>query len=160
MSDSQSNIHRKKIGLVLGSGSARGWAHIGVIRELGEMGIEPDIVCGASTGALVGAIYVMGKLDLLESWARTMSTLDVVKYFDVRLVMGGGFVEGKWLMDFLRSRFGEAEIESLPKPFGAVATDLRTGHEVWFRKGPLWDALRASISIPRRRRRYRESSAL
>jgi NTE family protein len=138
----------KKIGLVLGSGSARGWAHIGVVRELVAMGIEPDIVCGASTGALVGAIYVKGKLDLLESWARTMSTLDVVKYFDVRLVIGGGFVEGKWLMDFLRTRFGEGEIESLPKPFGAVATDLKTGQEVWFRNGPLWDALRASISIP------------
>jgi NTE family protein len=137
-----------RIGLVLGSGSARGWAHIGVIRELAAKGIEPDIVCGASTGALVGAIYVKGKLDLLESWARTMNTINVVKYFDVRLVIGGGFVEGKWLMDFLRSSFGEGEIESLPKPFGAVATNLKSGQEVWFRKGPLWDALRASIAIP------------
>jgi NTE family protein len=139
---------RKKVGLVLGSGSARGWAHIGVIRELTSMGIEPDIVCGTSAGALVGAIYVKQKLDLLESWARHMTTLNVVKYFDVRLVMGGGFMEGKWLMDTLRTNFGEGQIELLPKPFAAVATDLKTGQEVWFRSGPLWDALRASIAIP------------
>jgi NTE family protein len=139
---------RKKVGLVLGSGSARGWAHIGVIRELTSMGIEPDIVCGTSAGALVGAIYVKQKLDLLESWARHMTTLNVVKYFDVRLVMGGGFMEGKWLMDTLRTNFGEGQIELLPKPFAAVATDLKTGQEVWVRSGPLWDALRASIAIP------------
>lgn len=148
MSSGQSDSVPKTIGIALGSGSARGWAHIGVLRELSARGIEPDIVCGASAGALVGAIYVKGKLDLLESWARTMKTLDVVKYFDVRLVIGGGFVEGKWLLDFLRARFGEGDIESLPKPFGVVATNLKTGEEVWFRKGPLWDALRASIAIP------------
>jgi NTE family protein len=71
-----------------------------------------------------------------------------VKYFDIRLVVGGGFVEGKWLMDFLRSRFGDTTIEQLPKPFGAVATDLRSGREVWLRSGPLWDAVRASIALP------------
>ncbi|MEK7250654.1 MAG: patatin-like phospholipase family protein, partial [Bacteroidota bacterium] len=111
MPNSLHNSHRKKIGLALGSGSARGFAHIGVIRELASMGIEPDIVCGTSTGALVGATYVKGQLDLLESWVREMNTRNVVKYFDIRLGVGGGFVEGKWLMDFLRKRFGEILIE-------------------------------------------------
>jgi len=148
MPNSLHNSHRKKIGLVLGSGSARGFAHIGVIRELASMGIEPDIVCGTSTGALVGATYVKGQLDLLESWVREMNTRNVVKYFDIRLVVGGGFVEGKWLMDFLRKRFGEILIEELPKPFATVATDLKTGREVWIRNGPLWDAVRASIALP------------
>ncbi|HXG01260.1 MAG TPA: patatin-like phospholipase family protein, partial [Bacteroidota bacterium] len=100
------NPPSRRIGIALGSGSARGWAHIGVLRELHALGIEPHIVCGTSTGALVGAAYVMGKLDLLESWVRGMNTRNVVKYFDIRLVVGGGFVEGRWLMDFLRERFG------------------------------------------------------
>lgn len=136
------------IGLALGSGSARGWAHIGVLRELHKMGVQPDIVCGTSTGALVGAAFVMGRLDLLESWVRGMSTRNVVKYFDIRLVVGGGFVEGRWLMDFLRNRFGDVLIEELPKPFGAVATDLKSGREVWIRNGSVWDAVRASIALP------------
>ncbi len=138
----------RNIGLALGSGSARGWAHIGVVRELEALGITPRTVCGTSTGALVGAAFVMGKLDLLESWVRGMNTRNVVKYFDIRLVVGGGFVEGKWLMDFLRHRFGDVMIEDLPTPFGAVATDLKSGREVWIRSGPLWDAVRASIALP------------
>ena len=148
MPNSQSKIHHKKIGLVLGSGSARGFAHIGVIRELAEMGIEPDMVCGTSTGALIGAAYVKGQLDAFESWVRKMNTRNIVKYFDIRLVAGGGFVEGKWLMNFLRKRFGEILIEELPKSFATVATDLKTGGEVWIRSGPLWDAVRASIALP------------
>lgn len=138
----------RNIGLALGSGSARGWAHIGVLRELEAMRIRPRIVCGTSTGALVGAAFVMGKLDLLESWVRGMNTRNVVKYFDIRLVVGGGFVEGKWLMDFLRNRFGDVMIEELPTPFGVVATDLKSGREAWIRTGPLWDAVRASIALP------------
>ncbi|HXG00100.1 MAG TPA: patatin-like phospholipase family protein, partial [Bacteroidota bacterium] len=88
------------------------------------------------------------KLDLLESWVRGMNTRNVVKYFDIRLVVGGGFVEGRWLMDFLRERFGDVLIENLPKPFAAVATDLKSGREVWLRSGSLWDAVRASIALP------------
>ncbi len=142
------HAQQTNIGLALGSGSARGWAHIGVVRELDALGIKPRTVCGTSTGALVGAAFVMGKLDLLESWVRAMNTRNVVKYFDIRLVVGGGFVEGKWLMDFLRNRFGDVMIEELPTPFGAVATDLKSGREVWIRSGPLWDAVRASIALP------------
>ncbi len=145
---SQFPSHRRKIGLALGSGSARGWAHIGIIRELEAVGIRPDIVCGASIGALVGGVYVKGQLDLLESWASQMNTLNIVKYFDVRLVIGGGFVEGKRLMDFLRAHFGEVLIEKLPRPFCAVCTDLKSGREVWIKTGPLWDAIRSSIGIP------------
>ncbi len=140
--------HRKNIGIVLGSGSARGWAHIGVLRELIDGGIEPDIVCGTSIGALVGAAYAVGELDMLESWVLSINTRNLVRYLDIKLVVGGGFVEGKRLMDFFRSRFGDSLIEELSKPFATVATDLKTGKEVWIRKGPVWDAVRASIALP------------
>jgi NTE family protein len=139
---------QKRIGLVLGSGSARGWAHIGVIRALLDGGIEPDIVCGTSIGALVGAAYLMKKLDGLEAWVLGINTRNIVRYLDIRLVVGGGFVEGKRLMDFLRHRFGDVLIEDLPKPFATVATDLKTGSEIWLRNGPVWDAVRASIALP------------
>lgn len=139
---------RKSVGLVLGSGSARGWTHIGVIRELVDIGIEPDIVCGTSIGALVGATYVMGKLSLLESWVLGINTRNLVRYLDIRLVVGGGFVEGKRLMNFFRTRFGEVLIEELPKPYATVATELKTGEEIWIRKGSVWDAVRASMALP------------
>ncbi len=148
MSENPPRASHITIGLALGSGSARGWAHIGVLRELQKMGVQPDIVCGTSTGALVGAAFVLRRLDLLESWVRGMNTRNVVKYFDIRLVVGGGFVEGRWLMEFLRNRFGDVQIEDLPKPFGAVATDLKSGREVWIRSGSVWDAVRASIALP------------
>lgn len=140
--------HQKSIGIVLGSGSARGWAHIGVLRELIDCGIEPDIVCGTSIGALVGAAYVVGRLDMLESWVLNINTRNLVRYLDIKLVVGGGFVEGKRLMDFFRNRFGNSLIEDLAKPFATVATDLKTGKEVWIREGPIWDAVRASIALP------------
>ncbi len=133
---------------MLGSGSARGWAHIGVIRQLVGMGIEPDVVCGTSVGALVGAAYVIGKLDALESWALGITSRNMVRYLDPGMIPGGGFIGGKRLMSFLRSRFGDARIEDLPRKFGAVATDLKSGREVWLTSGPIWDAVRASIALP------------
>jgi len=148
MGASPTNSQPKKIGIALGSGSARGFAHIGVLLELLGMGIDPDVVCGASTGALVGGAFVLGKLDLLETWARQMNTRNVVKYFDIRLVVGGGFVEGKRLMEFLRTRFGEVSIEELSKAFATVATDLKTGSEVWIKSGLVWDAVRPSLALP------------
>ena len=139
---------RNTIGLVLGSGSARGWAHIGVIHELTAIGIRPDIVCGTSIGALVGAAYATGKLESLESWVLGITGRNLVQYLDVRLVVGGGFVEGKRLMSFFKRRFGDVLIEQLPVRFGSVATDLITGQELWLTAGPLWDAVRASIAFP------------
>jgi NTE family protein len=138
----------KLIGLALGSGSARGLAHIGVIRGLSEAGIEPGVVCGTSIGALVGAVYASGRLDLLDSWARNLNTRDIIRYMDIKLVVGGGFADGKRLIDFFRERIGDISIEALSKPFAAVATDLNTGQEFWIREGSLWDAVRASIAMP------------
>ncbi|TSE26161.1 putative NTE family protein [Tepidimonas sediminis] len=135
-----------RIGLALGSGAARGWAHIGVLRVLQEAGLEPDIVCGTSIGALVGAAYAAGELDRLEPWVRSLGWRQVVGLIDLRF--GGGLIEGDKLEAFFRSRFVDGGIEALPKPFGCVATDLASGREVWLRQGPVIDAVRASIAIP------------
>ncbi|MDW8336648.1 MAG: patatin-like phospholipase family protein [Tepidimonas sp.] len=137
---------RPRIGLALGSGAARGWAHIGVLRVLQEAGLEPDIVCGTSIGALVGAAYAAGELDRLEPWVRSLGWRQVVGLIDLRL--DGGLIEGDKLEAFFRSRFVDGGIEALPKPLGCVATELATGREVWLRSGPVIDAVRASIAIP------------
>ncbi len=134
------------IGLVLGSGAARGWGHIGVLRTLADAGIEPDIVCGTSIGALVGAAYVDGDLDRLEDWARSLTMQAVVSFLDVSL--NGGLIKGEKLIDFFRSHFVDRDIVELPLPFGAVATDLQNGREIWLREGPVSDAVRASIALP------------
>ncbi|UCD36460.1 MAG: patatin-like phospholipase family protein [Nitrospiraceae bacterium] len=136
------------IGIALGSGSARGWAHIGVLRGLSEAGIEPDIVCGVSVGALIGTAYAAGQLDMLEKWVRGLHIRELVRYIDIKLVEGGGFVQGKRLMDFLRKHISCESIEDLPRVFGAVATDLSSGREIWFTRGPLFDAVRASLALP------------
>ena len=135
-----------RIGLALGGGSARGWAHIGVIRALKAAGIEPDIVCGTSIGALVGAAYVGGELDRLEEWVRSLRPQTVVSFLDFSL--NGGLIKGDKLIDFFRSHFVDREIGDLARPFGAVATDLRRGREVWLRDGRVTDAVRASIALP------------
>lgn len=140
--------HLGSIGLVLGSGSARGWSHVGVIRALAEMGVEPDIVCGTSIGALVGAAYVSGHLDTLESRIRDLNRRDLLHYMDFTLTARGGFFAGEGMMDFFRQHIGDVSIEGLPKPFATVATDLTTGREVWLERGPLLQAVRASIALP------------
>jgi NTE family protein len=137
---------KTKIGLALGSGSARGWAHIGVIRALEEVGIKPDIVAGCSIGSLVGAAYVGGHLDVLEKWVTRLSFLDVVRLLDVRI--GGGLIEGDSLMSSFRDKIAQLNIEELPRPFAAVATDLNNGREVWLQKGSLPTAVRASLALP------------
>ena len=139
--------HRKpKIGLALGAGGARGWAHIGAIRALNEQGIRPDIVCGTSMGSLVGAAYAAGELARLEEWALSLGWRDVFGLMDFTL--RGGLIRGKKLFEFMRSRFGLQDIASLPLPYGAVATELASGREVWLREGQVLDAVRASIAIP------------
>jgi len=134
------------IGLALGGGSARGWAHIGVIRALAEAGIEPDLVCGTSIGALVGAAYVGGELDRMETWVRSLRLQTVVSFLDFSL--GSGLIKGDKLIEFFREHFVDRDIRELARPFGAVATDLRRGREVWLREGRVTDAVRASIALP------------
>lgn len=138
--------HKARIGLALGSGSARGWAHIGVIRALAEAGIVPDIVCGTSIGALVGAAYVDGELDRLEQWSKSLTLQTVVGFLDFSL--GGGLIKGEKLIEFFRSQFVDVPISELPLPFAAVATDLQTGREVWLQEGMVSDAVRSSIALP------------
>jgi NTE family protein len=140
------NKQSPRVGLVLGSGSARGWAHIGVIRALERAGIVPDIVCGTSIGALVGAVYAAGELDRLEPWVRSLSWKSVLGLMDFKL--GGGLIEGDKLTDFFRSRYDDRGISGLNKPYACVATELYTGREVWLREGPVIDAVRASIALP------------
>lgn len=140
-------LQRKpRIGLALGSGSARGWAHIGVIQALEQAGVRPDIVCGTSIGALVGAAYSVGELDRFEKWVLSLGFKDIVSFMDLRL--NGGMLKGERLMAFFRRNFIDYPIESLKIPFGAVATALHSGNEVWLRNGPTVDVVRASIALP------------
>jgi NTE family protein len=136
-----------RLGLALGSGSARGWAHIGVLDALLEAGIEPDIICGCSIGSLVGAAHVAGKLPALRSWAEAVTWREIVSLIDVRLA-GGGVVDGSRVVAWLRSLGVDGAIENYGKVYAAVATDLATGREIWLRTGPIYDAVRASIALP------------
>jgi NTE family protein len=136
-----------KIGLALGGGVARGFAHIGVLRALEKHGIVPDIVVGTSIGAVVGAAYLAGKLDVMENWARSLNRFRILSYLDFR-VNSGGLINGSRLVATLEEHLGGLDIEDLDRPFVAIAADLATGHEVWLRQGPLVEALRASFSLP------------
>ncbi len=135
------------IGLALGSGAARGLAHIGIIRALHDMGIRPDIVCGCSAGAVVGGAYAAGNLDTLEEWVRSLTRKAVIGFLDVSL-LSGGVIAGERFINFFHEEIGDVHIENLSIPFASVATELVTGREIWFRSGPLVDAVRASISLP------------
>ncbi|MFN3658666.1 MAG: patatin-like phospholipase family protein [Pseudolabrys sp.] len=138
---------RPRIGLALGSGSARGWAHIGVIETLAKAGIEPDIVCGTSIGAFVGAAYVSGQLATLKTLTQALTWREIVGYLDVRL-RGGGLIDGKQIVALLHRINIAARIEDCGKPFAAIATDLESGREIWLRDGPMDEAVRASIALP------------
>jgi NTE family protein len=138
---------RRRIGLALGSGAARGWSHIGVIDALHEAGIEPEIVCGTSIGSFVGAAYVAGRLDALRHWARALTWREMAELLDVRL-SGGGLIDGKLIVAFLRKMGIDGPIESYAKSYAAVATDLATGREIWLQSGPIHEAVRASITMP------------
>jgi len=135
-----------KIGVALGSGSARGWAHIGVLRALAEIGVKPDIVCGTSIGAFVGAAYANGDLNRLEGWVRSLTWQEVVSFFDVGA--RGGLIKGDKLMAFFERHFVDHDFSDLPLPFACVATDLLSGREVWLREGSVADAVRASVTLP------------
>lgn len=138
---------RPKIGLALGSGVARGWAHIGVLRALERYGFKPDVVAGTSVGALIGGTYLAGRIDPLEAWVRGLNKVKIASYLDFR-VRGGGMIGGRYLVEAMRQHLGNMRIEDLPVPYIAVATDLVTGHEVWLRSGNLVEAMRTSFSLP------------
>jgi NTE family protein len=140
------NFHTPVIGLALGGGAARGWSHIGVILELREAGIDPAVVAGTSIGSLVGAAYVAGRLDDLQDWVESLTWQNVVGLLDVTVT--GGLIKGEKLLNFFRGHFKDVDIENLPRPFGAVATDLVRGREVWLRSGSVIESVRASIALP------------
>lgn len=141
------SMRSPSIGLALGSGMARGFAHIGVIRALKRNNIHPDIIAGTSIGALVGACYAADKMDELESWALSLSRTKVFSYLDFRL-RSAGLIGGKKLEKLLRKNFGDMAIADLPYPYIAIAADIATSHEVWIRQGNIVDAMRASFALP------------
>jgi NTE family protein len=138
---------KTKIGLALGGGAARGWAHIGVINALVEAGIKPDIIVGTSIGAVVGACYAGGHLDSLEKFARGLTRRRVFGYLDFNFA-GTGLINGQRLCDQLQEHLGHLNIEDLKPRFTAVATEIGTGHEIWLSRGKLVDAVRASYALP------------
>jgi NTE family protein len=135
------------VSLVLGSGGARGLAHIGVIQWLNENGYDIRSIAGSSMGALVGGIYATGGLEVYADWVSALERMDVVRLLDPSFGRAGLF-KGERIITVLRELIGDCVIEDLPVSFTAVATDLDTGKEVWLREGKLFDAIRASISIP------------
>jgi NTE family protein len=141
--------HHVSIGIALGSGSSRGWSHIGIIRALAEIGVEPDIVCGCSVGAIVGASYAAGNLNRLERWVTSLTRTDVARFLDVNLSLSG-FVDSPRLRSFFAENVCAEDIlvERLARTFATVSTDLETGREFWFTEGAVLDAVWASMSLP------------
>ena len=132
----------------MGSGSARGTAHIGVIQALKELGIEVDIIVGTSIGAIIGACEMLDGLDNFRDWLCQLSTRSMLRYIDFKLLASGGVANGNRLMKHLREQFGDHKIEDLPRTFAVVATDVYRGREVWLQDGDLWSAVRASMAVP------------
>ena len=141
------SIRRPVIGLALGGGAARGFAHIGIIKTLLAHGIVPNVVVGTSIGAVVGGAYAAGHLDTLEQWARSLQMRNILGYLDIRL-NGSGLIGGDKLAAQLEASIGNTMIEDLPCKFASVATEVRTGHEIWLTHGRVVDAMRASYALP------------
>jgi NTE family protein len=141
------STRRPVIGLALGGGAARGFAHIGIVRTLVAHGIVPNIVVGTSIGAVVGGAYAAGHLDTLEEWARGLQPRNILGYLDIRL-NGSGLIGGDKLAMQLEAALGQTRIEELPLKFATVATEVRTGHEIWLTHGRIVDAMRASYALP------------
>ncbi len=133
------SVRRPVIGLALGGGAARGFAHIGIIRTLIAHGIVPNVVVGTSIGAVVGGAYAAGHLDTLEEWARSLQPRNILGYLDIRL-NGSGLIGGAKLAAQLEAAMGATLIEDLPIKFASVATEVRTGHEIWLTHGRIVDA--------------------
>jgi NTE family protein len=140
-------VRRPVIGLALGGGAARGFAHVGIVRTLVAHGIIPNVVVGTSIGAVIGGAYASGHLDTLEEWARSLRPRNILSYLDIRL-NGSGLIGGARLAAELESAMGQSLIEDLPIKFATVATEVRTGHEIWLTHGRVVDAMRASYALP------------
>ena len=140
-------MRKVKIGLALGSGAAKGWAHIGVINALTRAGVEIDVVAGCSVGALVGAAYVNDKLPQMEKWVSAFRYWDVIRLMDLSW-QRGGLLRGERVFNHVRQLITHNALESCGKPFGVVATNLSTGRELWLTEGDLHQAVRASCSMP------------
>ncbi|WP_105382308.1 patatin-like phospholipase family protein [Neorhizobium alkalisoli] len=138
---------KAKLALALGGGAARGWAHIGVLRALDETGIEVGMIAGTSIGALVGGCYLAGKLDELETFARSLTMRRIAGLLDLT-IGGGGLLGGMRLTKRMQEHLEGLAIEDLDRPFVSVATELHTGHEVWISSGSLITGLRASYALP------------
>ena len=138
---------RPRIGLALGGGAARGFAHIGIMRSLLTHGIVPDVIVGTSIGAVVGGCYAAGELDSLETWARGLTVRNILSYLDLNL-SGSGLIRGTHLAGRLEQALADKRIDELPVRFAAIATEFNTGHEIWLTRGRLADALRASYALP------------
>jgi NTE family protein len=136
-----------RVGVVLGAGAARGWAHIGALRELDALGVKPEVIVGSSIGSLVGGCYAAGKLDILEAFARSLTKRRVFGLLDLSFA-GGGLFGGERLRAKLEAELGGMRIEDLPIRFAGVATEIGGGHEIWLRRGPLAEAIRASYALP------------
>src|ERR1700690_27547 len=141
------SVRRPVIGLAPGGGAARGFAHIGIVRTLIAHGIIPNVIVGTSIGAVVGGAYAAGHLDTLEEWARGLQPRNVLGYLDIRL-NGSGLIGGEKLAAPLEAAIGQTLIEDLPLKFATVATEIRTGHEIWLTHGRMVDAMRASYALP------------
>lgn len=141
------SIPSRTVSLVLGSGGARGLAHIGVIQWLTQNGYEIRSICGSSMGALVGGIYAASKLEVYAQWVSALERAHVVRLLDPTLGRSGLF-KGERIIGVLRELIGDCEIADLPLSFTAVATDIESGEEVWLREGRLFDAIRASMATP------------
>ncbi|WP_407189153.1 patatin-like phospholipase family protein [Bradyrhizobium centrosematis] len=142
------SIRRPVIGLALGGGAARGFAHIGILRTLIANGIVPDVVVGTSIGAVVGGLHAAGRLDTFEDWGRSLQGMrNILGYLDIRL-NGSGLLGGEKLANRLEEAIGQILIEDLPIKFASVATEVRTGHEIWLTRGRVVDAMRASYALP------------
>jgi NTE family protein len=138
---------RPKVGVALGAGAARGWAHIGALRELAAIGLAPDVIVGSSIGAVVGGCFAAGQLDTLESFARSLTKRRVFGLLDVSFT-GGGLIGGDRLRLRLEQTMGDMRIEDLPIRYAGVATEIGSGHEIWLKRGPLVEAMRASYALP------------
>ncbi|CAA6823214.1 MAG: UPF0028 protein YchK [uncultured Sulfurovum sp.] len=145
--DSDMPKNKKTVSLVLGSGGARGYAHIGVIETLEAQGYEIKSISGSSMGALVGAIYAAGKLEAYKEWVLSLGFIDTLKLLDISL-SDGGIVNIDTVYEKIEALIGDTKIEDLPVKYMAVASDIKSQKKVWFKDGKLIDAIRASIAIP------------
>ncbi len=134
------------VGVALGSGSARGWAHIGILQELEAQGVYPQVVAGTSVGALVGGVYVSGQLDAFAEWVTKLTSREVLGLMDFSF--SGGAMKGERLFGFFADQHENPDIETLSKRFVSVATEMKTGREIWIQKGPILSAARASCALP------------